>query len=76
MSRYGYVPHVRSSYEEKKELVAGKKARWWIVEVAHSWFNRCRKIRVLFGKKKSLFEGLLQLAATIIGFRRRGVIYG
>ena len=58
------------------ELAAGKKARRWIVEVAHSWFNRFRKILVRFEKKKSSFEGLLQLAAAIIVFRKRGIIYG
>lgn len=76
MRKYGYVPHVRSRGEEKKELAAGKKARRWIVEVAHSWFNRFRKILVRFEKKKSSFEGLLQLAAAIIVFRKRGIIYG
>ncbi len=74
--RHGYVPHVRSRGEEKKELAAGKKARRWIVEVAHSWGNRFRKILVRFEKRKSSFEGLLQLAATIIVFRKRGIIYG
>ena len=76
MRKYGYVPHVRSRGEEKKELAAGKKARRWIVEVAHSWFNRFRKILVRFEKRKSSFEGLLQLAAAIIVFRKRGIIYG
>ncbi len=76
MRRFGYVPHVRSRGEEKKELAAGKKARRWIVEVAHSWFNRFRKVLVRFEKKKSSFEGLLQLAAAIIVYRKLGSIYG
>ena len=76
MRKYGYEPHVRSRGEEKKELATGKKARRWIVEVAHSWFNRFRKILVRFEKKQSSFEGLLQLAASIIIFRKLGVIYG
>ena len=76
MRKFGYAPHARSRGEEKKELVAGKKARRWIVEVAHSWFNRFRKILVRFEKRKSSFEGLLQLAAAIIVFRKLGRIYG
>ena len=74
MRKYGYVPHVRSRGEERPR--AGKKARRWIVEVAHSWFNRFRKILVRFEKKKSSFESLLQLAAAIIIYRKLGVIYG
>jgi len=46
------------------------------VEVVRSWFNRFRKILVRFEMKKSSFEGLLQLAAAIIVFRKRGIIYG
>ena len=76
MRKFGYASHVRSRGEEKKELAAGKKARRWIVEVAHSWFNRFRKILVRFEKRKSSFEGLLQLAAAIIVFRKLGRIYG
>lgn len=76
MCGHGYIPHVRSRGEERRELAAGKKARRWIVEVAHSWFNRFRKILVRFEKKKSSFEGLLHLAAAIIVYRKLGVIYG
>lgn len=76
MRSHGYTPHVRSRGEEKRELAAGKRARRWIVEVAHSWFNRFRKILVRFEKKKSSFEGLLHLAAAIIVYRKLGVIYG
>ena len=76
MRSHGYTPHVRSRGEERRELAAGKKARRWIVEVAHSWFNRFRKILVRFEKKKSSFEGLLHLAAAIIVYRKLGIIYG
>lgn len=57
MRSHGYTPHVRSRGEEKRELAAGKRARRWIVEVAHSWFNRFRKILFRFERKKSLFNG-------------------
>ena len=76
MRKFGYVPHVRSRGEEKRELAAGTKARRWIVEVAHSWFNRFRKILVRYEKKLASFEGLLQLAAAIIVYRKLGTIYG
>ena len=44
--------------------------------MAHSWFNRFRKILVRFEKKKSSFESLLQLAEAIIIYRKLGIIYG
>ena len=76
MRKYRYVPHIRSRREERKELAKGKKARRWIVEVAHSWFNRFRKILVRYEKTLSSHEGLLQLAASIIIYRKLGTIYG
>jgi transposase len=48
----GYVPHVRPRGEE----IAAKgknpdiKARHWVVEVCHSWFNRFRKLLVRYEK--------------------------
>lgn len=76
MQKFGYLPHVRSRGKERKEMSEGKKPRRWIVEVAHSWFNRFRKILVRFEKTLLSYEGLLQLAAAIIIFRKLGVIYG
>ena len=76
MREFGYVPHVRSRGEERKEMSEGKRPRRWIVEVAHSWVNRFRKILVRFEKTQSSHEGLLQLAASIIIYRKLGVIYG
>ena len=77
----GYVPHVRSRGEEKKERTRNpdRKPRRWIVEVAHSWFNRFRKILVRFEKKSSNYLALLQFAAAIICYRKIGtgsIIYG
>ena len=41
-----YVPHVKSRGEEiqKKQQSPGWKARRWVVEVSHSWFNRFRML--------------------------------
>ena len=76
MRKYRYEPHIRSRGEEKHESLEGKKPRRWLVEVVHSWFNRFRKILVRFEKTQSSYEGLLQLAASIIIFRKLGSIYG
>ena len=44
MKMYRYTPHIRPRGEEKKAIKEGYKARRWVVEVAHSWFNRFRKL--------------------------------
>jgi transposase len=73
-----YIPHVRARGEEAKAIKnePGFKARRWIVEVAHAWFNRFRKILVRYEKLQSSYEALLYLAAAIIAYRKIGVIYG
>ena len=74
----GYVPHVvpRGQEQDNKKNVPGYKARRWVVEAAHSWFNRFRKILVRFEKTAASYQALLHLAAAIICFRKIGVIYG
>jgi hypothetical protein len=47
-----------------------KKARRWVVEVAHSWFNRFRKLLVRYEKLDRSFLALNHLAASIIAFRK------
>lgn len=76
-----YIPHVRPRGEEKKDIENNPdfKARRWIVEVAHSWFNRFRKILVKYEKKSRNYLALLHLAASIICYRKIGegeIIYG
>jgi len=74
MKKYRYIPHIRPRGEEKVAIQHGYKARRWIVEVAHSWLNRFRKLLVRYEKTNSSYEALLQLAASIITFRKIGVI--
>jgi len=73
-----YIPHVRTRGEEIQEKKANPtwKARRWVVEVSHSWFNRFRKILVRYEKLKDTYMALLHLAAAIIAFRKVGIIYG
>ena len=49
----GYIAHIRPRGEEKKEKEQNPnfKARRWVVEVTHSFFNRFRKLLVRFEKK-------------------------
>ena len=78
----GYIPHVRGRGEEaaEKKRHPTKRARRWMVEVAHSGFNRFRKLLVRYEKLERSFLGLNPLAAAIIAFRKVplaiNVIYG
>lgn len=73
-----YIPHVKCRGEEiyEKKTNPGYKARRWVVEVTHSWFNRFRKLLVRYEKLTATYMALLHLAAAIIAFRKTGVIYG
>ena len=73
----GYVPHIKGRKAEKESKVntPEHKPRRWIVEAAHSWFNRFRKLLVRFEKKACTHIALLHLAAAISAFRKAHVIY-
>lgn len=82
IEEHGYIPHVKGRGQEAIELERdpNKKARRWIVEVAHSWFNRFRKLLVRYEKLERSFLALNHLAAAIIAFRKVplavNIIYG
>lgn len=82
VEEYGYIPHVASRKQEaeaKRRRPHGK-ARRWVVEVSHSWFNRFRKLLVRYEKLHRSFMALNHLAAGIIAFRKCkrsvNIIYG
>jgi transposase len=66
MIKAGYIPHVRSRYEEKieKERNPDAKARRWVVEACHSWLNRFRKLAIRYEKLTSSYMALLHLASS------------
>jgi len=71
----GFIPHIRPRGEEKKLIEKGFRAKRWIVELGHSWYNRFRKINIRYEKKEVSFLGLVQLASAIIVFNRIESIY-
>jgi len=79
---HGYIPHVvgRRDEADAKQRDPAKKARRWVVEVCHSWFNRFRKLLVRYEKLERSFVALNHLAAAIIAFRKVplkiNIIYG
>ena len=72
----GFIPHSKSRGEEKKEQNKNPeyKARRWVVEAAHSWINRFRKLLVRFEKLTTSYLGLLMLACAFIAFRNANII--
>jgi transposase len=82
IEEHGYIAHVKGRGQEAAELNRDpkKKARRWVVEVAHSWFNRFRKLLVRYEKLDRSFLALNHLAASIMAFRKIkldiNIIYG
>lgn len=82
MLEHGFIPHVVSRKQEadRRRRHPRKKARRWVVEACHSWFNRFRKLLVRYEKLHRSFMALNHLAAAIIAFRKVrlkiNIIYG
>ena len=82
IEEHGYIPHVKGRGQEADELKRNskKKARRWVIEVAHSWFNRFRKLLVWYERLDRSFMALNHLAASIMAFRKIkldvNIIYG
>ncbi len=82
IDEHEYIAHIVDRREETeiKRRDPKKKARRWVVEVCHSWFNRFRKLLVRYEKLERSFLGLNHLAAAIIAFRKvplkLNIIYG
>jgi transposase len=72
--RFGYVPHIRCRGEEHRRCRAGQKARRWVVEAAHSWTNRARRLLIRWEKKAANYLGFVHLQFGIIALRRCGIL--
>lgn len=69
---HGYIAHVdsRKREAEQKKKDPKKKARRWVVEACHGWFNRFRKLLVRYEKLEHTFVALNHLAAPILTLRK------
>ena len=67
-----YVAHIRQIGEEKFDPQGRKRhpARRWVVERAGAWLSKCRAILVRYNKKSSNYLGLIQLAVSLLWYRR------
>ena len=66
----GYIPHIRHRREKEKQFKKKHPARRWVVERTNSWHNRFRKLFTRYEKKEENYLGLVQLANSLIVYRR------
>lgn len=73
----GFIPHIRPRGEEKKLMEKDPtfKARRWVVELSHSWFNRFRKLVPRYEKTDLAYMALNSLAAAMIILNKIMIIY-
>lgn len=72
---WGYTAHIRTRGEEKhqKQTIPGYRARRWVVERTHSWFNRFRRLLIRWEKKPENYLGFIHFACAWITLRASGV---
>ncbi len=75
VAAWGYTGHIRSRGEERieKATIPGYRARRWVVERTHSWFNRFRRLLIRWEKKVENYVAMLHFACAWITFRASGV---
>jgi transposase len=72
---HGYVPHIPPKASKAQPLPPPEHPdrhapKRWIVEVAHSWFNRFRRLLIRWEKKGPNYLALVHLAAVLIIYRK------
>jgi putative transposase len=71
----GYTTHIPPQASAERPLPPPghpdrHPPRRWVVEVAHSWFNRFRRLLTRTDKQASHYRGFLHLAAVLIIYRK------
>ncbi len=71
----GYTPHIPPKASAATPLPPPgdperHPPRRWVVEVAHSWFNRFRRLLTRWEQQGSHYLGFVQLAAVLIIYRK------
>jgi len=72
---HGYVPPIPPKASAAQPLPppgdpARHPPRRWVVEVAHAWFNRFRRLLIRWEKKADNYLALVHLAAVLIIYRK------
>jgi putative transposase len=75
LREFGFTAHICPRGEEAKVIKreASFKARRWVVERAHSWMNRFRRLLVRWDKKPENYLAFLHFACGLIAFRASGL---
>ncbi len=75
VAEFGFTAHIKGRSEEAQasKREAGFRARRWVVERAHSWMNRFRRILVRWEKKPENYIAFLHFACALIAFRAAGL---
>ena len=75
LSEFGFTAHIRARGEEAQAIKreAGFKARRWVVERAHSWMNRFRRLLVRWDKKPQNYLAFLHFVCGLIALRAAGL---
>lgn len=71
----GYTPHIPPPASAERPIPPPgdpnrHPARRWVVEVAHSWFNRFRRLLTRWERRADSYLGFVQLAACLIVYRK------
>ena len=74
VDEWGYTAHIRARGEEihDKATIPGYRARRWVVERTHSWFNRFRRLLIRWEKKVDNYLAMTHFACAFIAFRAAG----
>jgi putative transposase len=75
LAEFGVTAQIRARGEEAHAIKheAGFRARRWVVERAHSWMNRFRRILIRWEKKPENYIAFLHFACALIAFRASGL---
>ena len=72
---WGYTGHIsrRGDKKSKRKKIPGYRARRWVVERTHAWFNRFRRLLIRWEKKEANYVAMLHFACAYVTFRAAGV---
>jgi putative transposase len=76
IDNWGYTAHIKSRGQEESERkeIPGYRARRWVVERTHSWFNRFRRLLIRWEKKAENYLAFLHFACAVMTYRAAGVL--
>lgn len=69
---FGFTAHIRARGEEAKAIKeeARFRARRWVVERAHSWMNRFRRVLIRWEKRVDTYLAMLHFACALITWKK------